>query len=165
VGVTAVWERQWSRVNRWYVRFQAIDAGVEHNEPTDFRQDEMWAFFVNCYHFKDWLKNDSSSGVSEKDIEDYVNKSPNLSLCGDLANGSKHAVLTWGRVDKNTKLKSQRFKFALHAGLGDKNPPPTVAVKYVLEANGVPYDAFGLATDCLNDLELFLKSKGLPTAW
>jgi hypothetical protein len=158
-----VWEKQWARVNRWYLRFRAIDAGVEHNEPTDFHQDEMWSFFVNCYHFKDWLKNDTASGVSEKDVEDYVNQSPNLSLCGDVANGSKHAVLTWARVDKNTKLKNQKFKFELHAGLGDQNPPPKVAVKYVLEANGVTYDAFGLATDCLNDWDVFLKSKGLPT--
>jgi len=159
------WQRQWARVNRWYDRFGKIDAGVEHYQPSDFSDDEMWSFFINCYHFKDWLKNDPASGLSNQEVEDFVDKSANLRLCGDLANGSKHAVLTRARVDKSTRLKSRKFKFDMHAGQGEHNPFPTLAVKYVIEANGVTYDTFGLATDCLKEWQSFLKANGLPTTF
>ncbi len=61
-----MWQRQWARVNRWYDRFGKIDAGVEHYKSSDFSDDEMWSFFINCYHFKDWLKNDPASGLSNQ---------------------------------------------------------------------------------------------------
>ncbi len=161
--MTTMWEQQWERLKRWHIRFDAINGGLEHNKPSDFLEDDMWAFFINCYHLKDWLKNDVASGVSAKDVEDYVNKSPNLSLCGDLANGSKHAVLKKAKVDPNTKLKNKLVQVTLHAGLGAQNPPTQIAVKYTLEAGGVTYDAFGLGTACMKEWAAFLKSKKLPT--
>jgi hypothetical protein len=47
----------------------------------------------------------------------------------------------------------------MHAGQGEHNPFPTLAVKYVIEANGVTYDAFGLATDCLKEWQSFPEGK------
>jgi hypothetical protein len=119
------WQNQWARVLRWYDRFSRIERGVENYSPSDFSDDEMWAFFINCYHMKDWLTNDPASGLTSRAVEDFVAKPPNLSLCGDLANGSKHAVLTRARVDPHTTLKSRKFRFDMHAGQREENPPPT----------------------------------------
>lgn len=49
-------EEQYERVKRWYQRVEAITFGMAHNKNTDFLQDEVFAFFINCYHLKDWIK-------------------------------------------------------------------------------------------------------------
>jgi hypothetical protein len=54
------WKEQWERVLRWYSRFEQINRGQHDAPSTDFYQDDVYAFFQNSYHLKDWLKNDAS---------------------------------------------------------------------------------------------------------
>ena len=151
-------------MRRWYERLGLIAAGLDHTQPTDFYEDEVLAFFQNCYHLKDWLKGDLASGVSAKEVETYVKQSPNLLLCGGLATGSKHLIIDDPRFDPNTQVRNRHFEVELRASLGGgPSPPPKIAVSYVVEANGVSQDAFALATACLQEWESFLASKGLPT--
>ena len=55
------YEEQFKRVNRWYDRFKKLNSGKEHTRNTDFEADDVHAFFINCYHLKDWIKNDKAS--------------------------------------------------------------------------------------------------------
>jgi hypothetical protein len=67
--------------------------------------DATQSFFEAVHHLKDWLGNDPSSGVTKADGDSFVNASPVLQLCADLANGSKHLRLTRSRTgDTSTTL-------------------------------------------------------------
>ena len=48
------WREQYDRMLRWRERLRAPGGMDEH------RRDDYYAFFVVCYHLKDWLKNDSA---------------------------------------------------------------------------------------------------------
>lgn len=64
--------------------------------------DNLWAFFQNAWHWKDWVKNDSSIPEKKKtQIVQAAEKSDVLQICADLANRSKHLRLeTWSsRMD------------------------------------------------------------------
>jgi hypothetical protein len=117
--------------------------------------DEAYAFFQNSHHLKDWLKNDPSAASAVGDVEQAISASPWLSLCADLANGSKHLTLTRARADPATKIGSKRF--ALNLGGG----PPFISAKYEVHSQGQTFDAFTVATECVREWEAYLKAKGL----
>jgi len=80
-------KRQFERVGR---AFQ----GVLNNRNRNLveYEDDTWSFILNCWHFKDWIKNDVG-GVAKATrgkIEVEVNSYPALMIIGDLANRSKH---------------------------------------------------------------------------
>jgi hypothetical protein len=102
---------QFPRVLRFYTRITREDKA----EP-DY-QDDIWAFFQNCWHLKDWIKNDENVMVTRalcpicknKDqkfvkgrevcIECEINRCNYIPICADLANRSKHSQLLRNRKD------------------------------------------------------------------
>jgi len=151
------WRDQWARVQRWYGRFRKTNDGRPHERESDFYQDEVYAFFQNCHHLRDWLINDSASGLVEADLEVFVKSSDNLKLCGDLANGSKHLQLktTW-TGDKTTAFGRRMFR--VHLG---GTAAPIIGAQYTVESGGRTYDAFEVATACIAEWEAYLKGKRL----
>jgi hypothetical protein len=84
-------------MQRWYTRLS------ESATDDDRRLDDFHAFFVCCFHLKDWLQADSS--VDSKitgQVETFVASNLWLRLCADLANGSKHP-----QVDRSPRYDSQ----------------------------------------------------------
>lgn len=55
------YEEQFERVKRWYERFRRINEGTSHEKNTEYYHDEVYAFFVNCFHVKDWILNDANA--------------------------------------------------------------------------------------------------------
>lgn len=155
------WAEQWSRVERWFSRFSETNSGRSHDQISDNYQDEVYAFFQNCYHLKDWLRNDpASSALVSPDIESTISNSPNLSLCADLCNGSKHLVLARNvRSSADTHVGNRHFEVGLSAGAGSDSPP-RIAVKYEVESGGNVYDAFTVAQACVQEWGTYLKGKG-----
>jgi hypothetical protein len=90
------WEMQWNRVLRRLEDVRTVYAGREGG--TDSAVDTVQSFFEATHHLKDWLGNDSSSGVTKADGDSLINGSLNLQLCADLANGSKHLRLISSRT-------------------------------------------------------------------
>ena len=136
-------------------RVKETNAGRVHNQESDAYHDELYAFFLNCYHLKDWLQHDRSVASVVRDIEDYINRSESLSVCADLANASKHLKLTRARVDTDTAVARRHFSL----GVGTKET--TLAIRYEVDAAGKTYDGFELSTECVTDWEKYLKEKGL----
>src|SRR4051812_45562561 len=85
--------QQLARARRFLERYRRIRA-VESSPdrpPLDVIEDEMWAFFQNCWHVKDWLRHDPSVSEAVKDAAwNAVTASQPLMICADLANGIKH---------------------------------------------------------------------------
>jgi hypothetical protein len=122
-----------------------------HDMPTDYYQDDLYAFFINCYHLKDWVKNDPEISTEVKgDIENFIANSEELSICADICNGSKHLKLKAPRKDPNTKVDARHF--SLYLGHG-----PVIHIEYMIESGGKIYDAHLLATKCLKAWDIFLK--------
>jgi hypothetical protein len=130
------WEEQLARVRRYHARFKEANDGVEMRVTTEYAADDMHAFFQNCYHLKDWLKNDPAfTKKTDDEIEDYITATPCLALCADICNGTKH--------------------LSLHVWEGGPMHG-RIALKMSIEHNGVMIDAFTLATECLAAWEAFL---------
>lgn len=63
------WREQYERMKRWHARLR------ESEIADDRRLDDFHAFFVTCFHLKDWLKNDSNlDGALGKRAEELINK-------------------------------------------------------------------------------------------
>jgi hypothetical protein len=77
------WRDQYERVLRSRSRVQKeFRSSVEYN-------DALQHFFQDCWHLKDWIKNDKTTGVSLV-IESEVDSHKPLRVVADLANGAKH---------------------------------------------------------------------------
>jgi hypothetical protein len=68
---------------------------VEKHDPDHILQlDNLYHFFQDCWHLKDWIKNDDTlSRSTRKTIVSEAEKTESLNYCADLANGSKHLKL------------------------------------------------------------------------
>ncbi len=51
--------------------------------------DSVINLYTYGYHIKDWLKEEGYNNV-----EEFINNNPELKVCADLCNGSKHKILT-----------------------------------------------------------------------
>ena len=89
-------------MKRSYAKFAAIDQGRVHDKSSENYDDEVYAFFLNCYHLKDWIKNDGAAGVSAQNrVEAFINSSRPLKLCADICNAHKHLQLKSPRSNEN----------------------------------------------------------------
>ncbi len=153
MGSSSKYLEQFDRVKRWYQRFVTTDEGRQHNLPSDNYQDEVYAFFLNCYHLKDWIKNDESVGATAAaKVEDFIRNNKELSICADICNSVKHLKLTSTRSDQDPQFGQRKF----HLKVG--GPPTTISVKYTIDTSSGPVDAFELATECLQAWEKFIQS-------
>jgi hypothetical protein len=141
---------QWDRVTRWFQRFKEISEGREHIHESNFYQDDVFAFFLNCYHLKDWIKNDPSAGRMSNLVEDYINKCEALSICADLCNGLKHLTLEKSRSGQYPEFGAKTHRLTLGT------VPTRISIGYLIVTDKKQYDAFELAEQCILDWESFI---------
>lgn len=148
---------QYNRMNRWYQRFVALDQGRVHDTPSDNYLDEIHAFFLNCYHLKDWIKHDDalSSGVQAA-VESYIDGNRWLRICADICNSLKHLRLKTNRSGEDPSFGPKLFALTLAPG-----QVTTISLKYDVQTNTGPIDSFRLATECVAAWKIFLKDNGL----
>lgn len=88
------YREQLERVHRFLNRVRN-----EGRDSVDY-DDDLWAFFQNSWHLKDWIKHDPSISKDSRDrILKAAEASKDLQVCADLANRSKHFKLTNKRRD------------------------------------------------------------------
>jgi hypothetical protein len=80
-------KQQFERVQRAYTR--VLD---NRNRKLVEYEDDAWEFILNCWHLRDWIKNDIEgvAKATRSKIDAEVNAHPSLLMIGDLANRSKH---------------------------------------------------------------------------
>jgi len=119
-------------------------------------EDDVWSFFQNAWHLKDWVKNDSELSQQYRDaVESDVSAIEALQLCADLANRSKHLRLTRKRLDADISKRSTH----IHAGtvnLSLSGKPPTSTPGYgelvftIIAADGREFDVIETAQQAVN---------------
>jgi len=151
------WREQYDRVHRWHVRFGELNTGRQHNVASDNYIDEIHAFFQNCYHLKDWLRNDASLPQAIRDdVVPYIASSRPLRLCADICNSLKHLTLTRKpRSNENPQLGARRF----HLELGAETP--TISLQYEVNTDSGSEDAYELACACVDAWEEFIRKSKL----
>jgi hypothetical protein len=149
----ASWVEQYDRMIRWYERCAALQTGRVHDVSSDNYVDEVYAFFQNCYHLKDWIKNDPAVAQARDGVEAYVTGSRPLRLAADLCNALKHLNVTRSRSGESPSFGPKHF--SLHLGDG---VPPTISLKYeVVTANGTE-EAFSLASQSVRAWDVFIQT-------
>lgn len=146
------WQFQWTRVHWRLDDVRAVYTGREGG--TDGALDVTLSFFEAVHHLKDWLGNDSSSVISKVDGDSLIGRSPMLQLCADLANGSKHLVLTSTRTgDKSTAITRNDVNILMGTG--------AAAHRFYVQSAGTEYDVLQIAEAAVDDWTKFLTVKGL----
>lgn len=148
--IQSKYEEQLNRVRRWYQLFRKLDEGKLHDRPSDYYQDVVYAFFMNCYHLKDWIRNDPSASSVAGKVEEYISATLELALCADICNSLKHLDLSKHRSGEEPEFGPRKFE----VGVGTE--PTTIAAHYTINTDSGPIDAFNLATKCLDAWEKFL---------
>lgn len=149
-------QEQFERMKRWYERIKQIDQGRPHNLPSDYYQDEVYAFFINCYHLKDWIKNDDTvESITKEKVEQFINQNVCMCVCADICNGIKHLKLKPTkphRSDEDPKFGGRKFLLNLGGG-----PKPIIKVKFSIKTKTRTIDAFELASECVRKWGEFIE--------
>jgi hypothetical protein len=164
------WQSQWERVQRRLDDVRVVYTGRPGG--TDAAIDTVQSFFEAVHNLKDWLRNDPSSGITKADADSLVNGSTTLQLCADLANGSKHLVLTSSRTgDRSTRIARNDVTVFPgtawgSAAMGTRRPsaPATTGMsahRFYVASAGTEYDVLQLAEDATAEWHKFLSSQGL----
>jgi hypothetical protein len=146
--MTSRYTEQLERVKRYLGRFQKINDGQIHDQISQFYDDDIYAFFQNCYHLKDWIKNDS---VCENwsEVEDLITNNTDLNICADLCNSLKHLTLTSHRSTENPSFG------VTHVNLNIKDNVE-IAITYTISTSSGEVDAFELAKRCVSAWEQYI---------
>jgi hypothetical protein len=146
------YQEQLERMKRWYRRFKEIDEGRPHERESDYYQDVVYAFFINCYHLKDWIENDDTVGDHARSkVHGFINKNVELKLCSDICHSLKHLKRnTQGRSGMSPQFGSRKFAMDVQKNI--------IGVKYsITTETGETFDAFQLASTCLQLWEKFIE--------
>ena len=83
-----LWKNQYYRVKRWYRKTQTISP--HKLSVTEEDMDIYLAFFMNCFHLYDWIKN--SGVMSKKELgKFFFEEKSHMSICHDICIGAKHS--------------------------------------------------------------------------
>lgn len=155
------WCDQWDRVQRWFQRLIELEERHtvvdRHDGNVDITYaffpeyameevDVAYAFFMNCFHLKDWLLR--STAVTKENVESYIRASKALSACADICHGVKHFELTGARADINWR----RARGYSESGY--------VALPFALIA-GQQIHLTSLVRQCMADWKAFLEQQKL----
>jgi hypothetical protein len=133
------WRGQLDRVHRCHERLlNAVETGTMNvMDLSDF----AFAFFQNCYHLRDWME--KSKEIKKSDLGDLFKKTPELQICRDICNGTKHFTIDRQSVDADFSI------------LREYDPSAPSSYRLLIITNK-QYDLIDLATKCLRAWDNFV---------
>lgn len=149
---------QYARTQRWYVRFQDIVNGKTHEVESDNYIDDVYAFFMNCYHIRDWLIKDPINPLTQSIVDNHIN-STILAVCADICNSIKH--LSLDRTPRSGPAPTFGTKtYGLNLSVG--NEAKITLQEFWVHTSVGAINAFELATQCMSAWEAFLNNNARP---
>lgn len=146
------WQDQHERVGRWHKRLSAIRRAI----PTDTSQaealDTVYAFFMNCYHLRDWIIN--SGFKPQADVDAFIRGNPDMALCRDICTGLKHfRIHAKGAYSAANWSTASVVTYYVPGGI----PVEPVAIEqWVFTTDAGAIDMFDLADSCVAAWDRFL---------
>lgn len=129
-------------------------------------EDDVWNFFQNAWHLKDWVKNDSNVNQQYRDaVERDVSTVEVLKICADLANRSKHLRLTRKRLDADVSKRSTH----IHVGTVHVSPSGEQTTTHgygeliftIIVGDGREFDVIQTAERAVNEWRGLLATYGV----
>jgi|GEM_PF-1619977 len=146
------WHGQYRRMLRWHERICAIDTGRSSAEQLDF----LIAFFVACFHLRDWLKD---SGLETERLNALFRGNIELRICRDFANGFKHSCLDREPFhDRAFSVLREHVPAGWPSDLGHSNS------RWSIVAGDDKFDLIELAGRCVLIWNVFLDETLCPWA-
>ncbi len=149
------WKGQYDRMIRWSQRFQrAVSKDFGHRSvEIDSHEyfDTLFSCLQNIFFLKDWLLNDSE--ISSSELNHFINSNPEMGLCRDICNGTKHFEINHPSVDAEFSIIREYDPFH------DVWNTPEYFI--VILAGGEKYQPFDLINKCIDIWNKFLRERGL----
>jgi hypothetical protein len=138
------WREQYDRMKRWRARLN------EPGHAEERRRDDIYAFFVCCYHLMDWIMQDASlKDDLRKGVSSFVKSSRTLGLAADVTNGFKH-------LKRNREPDVDTVSVSAVGGFHVGMPEPALS-GIVVAGDQTWEDASVLADRCIEEWEGFLR--------
>jgi hypothetical protein len=150
-------QEQFARVKRYLARIED-----RNRYPIDY-EDDLWSFFQNCWHLKDWLKNDSSvpSVITQK-VENDLKNCSSLMICADLANRSKHLKLTTPPPRKDAKVKEKKITAVVNEVPGTTKSESSISIDFIITFDsGSTKSALDVARSAIKEWQTLISGYGL----
>jgi len=147
---------QLDRSRRFLDRVQSIDP----RRDVDY-QDDVWAFFQNCWHLKDWLSHDHRVPYSvRKNALAAAHRSRVLKVCRDMANGTKHRKLT----NRGKSVRARAVHLWTNTTIVPGGGVTTIDCLLKFPRRKIKFrSARDVAAECMNEWIEILESHGLKT--
>ena len=140
------WRAQYDRLQRSHAHVvKPCRSSVEY-------VDDLHHFMQDCWHLKDWIKNDPETGLATT-IEKTVRAYKSLRIAADLANGSKH--LNRYTHEEGAYVTS----ISVTAHLGQDKPVDVECV--ITLGDGTQTSAVSVVRDAFADWNTILLAAGL----
>ena len=142
---------QYERARRYLNKIENVYAGVFSSTEHILKDydDDVYSFFIHCYHIRDWIIQLNKVGVTSNQVDAFINSQKSLSVCADLANGTKHCKLTrTSRTKHQPRIVSterQTSTWLINSGGGE-----VLKCKYTILCNSEFFDALKLAKECIH---------------
>ena len=108
------WREQYARMKRSAARFHAP------HQIADEYDDDFYHAIQDTWHLKDWIANDAALGPLGSTIAQEAATIPLLDIIADLANCTKHLVLT-KTIRAGANLEGTSSTVSLHDGAMDRS--------------------------------------------
>lgn len=133
------WQGQYRRMRRWFDRLARV-ANDWDRYSMDEQIDYVLVFFQTAYHLRDYLL--AEAVVGQRALDELMQGSQSLRAARDLANGSKHRVITRPSRDAAPWI-SRTLNFSAEPRL-------------TLKVDPRQEDLLAVAAACLGDWDSFL---------
>lgn len=152
---------QYQRVIRWYRIYEKINktsmliGSGDKSQYFDKSLDDVFAFFLNCFHLKDWIL--KYTDIPKDEVKQYMKDNPSLALCADIANGIKHARPDIEDIQKHRPHSGYRPEIESAVSMDEESlaaakrgKPYQVGFLLVIHhKDDNKIDAFDVATECV----------------
>jgi hypothetical protein len=151
VLTTDGWPMQWRRAQRGFAKLS------ETYNDTELYDDDIYHFFQDAWHLKDWIKNDPSVPSKVRgQVEKKVKNVRPFRVAADFANGTKHMILNWHRAED---AQFTERKVTIRLG----HPGPALQERVLTLADGSQTTAEAVAAEVMREWDLLLRGFGLVT--
>lgn len=146
-------QNQFFRMQNYLKRIESLYCGIKVTfEPTNTYEDDVYSFFMHCYHLCDWIKHDNTFSPKNNPY-DYMKSSQFLSIARDICTGAKHCVPEVGKLQSGKEPKNSYTKLSICVG-GDFE----YKIEEMLFDTGFgQIDALELARKCFNEWIVYLE--------
>jgi len=150
-------KRQYEKCRSSYVIGDQVGVFSQDRDDAEIVEQLFSDFFVQCYHLKDWIKEDKMLPASiGLQVENFINNSRALSLAADITNSEKHLIRK-GQPRIGEKVR-------LHTAANLSGPMGSFSIGGIYnftilvetEKEHDPIDALVLGSDCISEWQKFI---------